>query len=74
MVKDAIILLTGTINPVGMNVKLKDPQIRLRQYSSAIIYFIEKSDFKDIVFVENSNYEFETYPYEYLARLYGKRF
>ena len=58
----------------GVNVKLKDPQIRLRQYSSAIIYFIEKSDFKDIVFVENSNYEFETYPYEYLARLYGKRF
>lgn len=73
--KDAIILLTGTINPVGgVNVKLKDPQIRLRQYSSAIIYFIEKSEFEDIVFAENSSYEFEAFPFEYLAKLYGKRF
>lgn len=73
--KDAIILLTGTISPVGgVNVKLKDPQIRLRQYSSAIIYFIEKSEFKDIVFVENSGYEFDAYPFEYLAMIYGKRF
>ena len=55
-----LILLTGTIQPAGgVNVVLTNPTIRYQQYASSIGYFLNETEFDDVVFVENSDYEFD---------------
>ncbi len=87
MSKSNLVLLTGTIapdlfkrNPEGnvkrckINAALTDAEERLEQYENAISRYIKESAFKDIVFVENSGYDFPAEKYEKLAKEYNKNF
>jgi hypothetical protein len=82
-----LILLTGTIAPIRfskhsnsgevakrMNVRVSDETQRLAQYESAITRYIKESVFTDIVFVENSGYDFPVSKYEQMAKDCGKKF
>lgn len=71
------ILLTGTIDTTIFNntmTTLTDTKARLSQYCSAIDWWIRKSNFKNIVFIENSGYHFECEHFNKLAASFGKNF
>ena len=71
------LLLTGTINPsVYQNIGslMTDPALRLEEYEKSILSYIEDSPFTDIVFVENSGWEFQTERFIEAAEKRGKRF
>lgn len=71
------LLLTGTIDPSCFNntmTTLTDVNIRLNQYESAIEWWIIKSNFKNIVFIENSRYDFNVYKFIQLAEQNNKKF
>lgn len=54
-INNMVLLLTGCINPNGMaHTVLQDPDIRKRQYISAIRYYLENTKIP-IVFIENTN-------------------
>lgn len=54
-INNKVLLLTGCINPQGMShTVLQDPEIRKRQYISAIRYYLENTKIP-IVFIENTN-------------------
>ncbi|OJV44763.1 MAG: hypothetical protein BGO29_09405 [Bacteroidales bacterium 36-12] len=58
---NVIILLTGTINPMGMSkTKLLDKEIRKLQYIDSIKFYLQKTNLK-IVFIENSNENISSY-------------
>ena len=70
-----LILLTGTIQPAGgVNVVLTNPTIRYQQYASSIGYFLNETEFDDVVFVENSDYEFDAEQFHWIAKSLKKRF
>ena len=76
-----VLILTGTINPdvfktteKSINVKLTSAEERLNQYKSAIRRYIKESLFTDIVFVENSGYDFDTQEFVDAALQNDKRF
>lgn len=55
------LLITGSIKPENVPfLTIIDPNERLKQYIESISWYIEKSDIKDIVFCENTNYYFDT--------------
>ncbi|MCI9843863.1 hypothetical protein [Flavobacterium pectinovorum] len=55
--KNVIILLTACVNPKGMSfTKLQDADERIKQYSNALKFYLEETDF-NIVIVENTLYE-----------------
>ena len=71
------ILLTGTIDPSVFNnttVALTDVNTRLKQYEDSIKWWIEKTNFNKIVFVENSSYPFDFKFFERRANCIGKHF
>lgn len=71
------LLLTGTINPSfynNTNVVLTNQHKRLLQYETAINYYITNSIFDNIIFVENSSYEFDAKKFQKLAHEYSKHF
>lgn len=71
------LLLTGTIDPSrygNTNVVVTDIEDRLKQYENAIIFYIEKTAFDKIIFVENSGYSFPEEKYKKLAEKNGKEF
>ena len=76
-----ILILTGTINPnvfktaeKSINVKLTNEEERLNQYKTTIRKYIEESLFTDIVFVENSGYDFNTQEILDISLQHKKRF
>ena len=76
-----VIILTGTIDPgcfsindKKMNVQLTNSEDRLNQYKKAIRYYIEESVFSDIIFIENSGYDFYTEELDRAAIQFGKNF
>ena len=55
-----VLLITGCINPVPQKyLILNQAKPRLEQYIQSIKFYILKSNFKEIVFCENSNYIYE---------------
>ncbi len=71
------ILLTGTIDTSVFNntmTTLSDTQTRLLQYKKAIRWWIKKSRFDNIVFIENSGYKFDEDYFKKLAKNAGKHF
>lgn len=71
------LLLTGTIdsqvyNNVGN--KITDTKVRLQQYETSLEKYITESVFTDIVFVENSGFQFDSTKFEKLACENNKRF
>ena len=71
------LLLTGTIDPSKFNntmTTLTDVGARLSQYESALTWWIRKSDFDNIVFIENSGYVFDEQRFADMAKKRGKRF
>lgn len=73
------IILTGTIDVShsmgGLNtLVVSDIDERLHQYENAIERYIKESVFNKIVFVETSNFAFDTIRYEKMALNYNKHF
>ena len=71
------LLLTGTIDPSKFNntmTTLTDVHIRLYQYETAIEWWICKSNFQNIIFIENSGFPFDVQKYTRLAEQNNKRF
>lgn len=71
------LLLTGTIDPSRFNntmTTLTNVKVRLNQYESALEWWITKSDFQNIVFIENSGYKFNFDKYIQLAEQNKKKF
>lgn len=68
------LLLTGCIKPVeGQSyLVLKDPEERLRQYWESLKFYLLQTDFKRIIFCENSGYPLELLDFEKLATKNGK--
>lgn len=56
-----VLVITGCISPIKdqAHLVLKDVDERIRQYLKSIKYYIEDTDFYNIVFCENSAYELE---------------
>lgn len=72
-----ILIITGCINPNPNQgwLVLKNVDERLKQYVESIIFYIENSPFKGIVFCDNSNYVCDKITYlEDLANENGKAF
>lgn len=76
-----VLIMTATIDPSTFKCnKISTTsceaivQLRLNQYLSAIKFYIQESAFTDIIFVENSLYEFDYKKYEDMARTVGKTF
>ena len=76
-----VLIMTATIDPSTFKCNKNDKnfggaviQLRLAQYLSAIKFYIQESAFTDIIFVENSLYEFDYKKYEDMARTVGKTF
>ncbi|WP_157579274.1 hypothetical protein [Spirosoma montaniterrae] len=58
---NAVLLLTGTVNPNGMVLtEIQDTEVRKRQYIESIKFWLKKVSFP-IVFVENSNNDLSDY-------------
>lgn len=56
-----MLLITGSIKPKDVPyLTITDPDERLKQYIESICWYIEKSEIKDIVFCENTDYDFDT--------------
>lgn len=71
------LLLTGTIDPSKFNntmTSLTDVHTRLKQYEAALAWWIKKSDFNNIVFIENSGYMFDIDKFMQLAEQNNKKF
>lgn len=71
------ILLTGTIDPSKFNntmTTLTDAQVRLHQYETAIDWWLRKSNFSNLVFIENSGFPFDVQKYTQLAEQHQKKF
>ena len=71
------LIMTGTINPQKFNntgVVLTSITQRLSQYMYAIEHYIKDSPFENIIFVENSEYPFDSDKFIRLAHDYNKRF
>ena len=71
------LLLTGTIDSGKYNNTgniITNINERLSQYESAISRYITETPFTDIVFIENSNYPFDSERFINLAHNYNKRF
>lgn len=78
------LLLTWTIKPnndrkhistVLSDKNFFDPEYRLKDYISTILYYITQSDFDNIVFCENSNYEIKNIgDIQNTAKLFNKKF
>lgn len=76
-----VLIMTATIDPSAFKCnKISTTsceaivQLRLTQYLSAIKFYIQESAFTDIIFVENSLYEFDYKKYEDMAQAVGKTF
>ncbi len=55
---DFCLILTATINPGDMpDLIRKDLNIRLEDYKKSFKFWLEKSNIKKIIFIENSNYD-----------------
>ena len=71
------LLLTGTIDSGKYNNTgnlITDINERLSQYESAISRYITETPFTDIVFIENSDYPFDSEKFINLAQKHHKRF
>lgn len=71
------LLLTGTIDSSrygNTNVVITDIEDRLKQYKDAIKFYIEKTVFDKIIFVENSGFTFPEKDYINMALRKGKQF
>ena len=73
------LLLTWCIKPKWKILSKKDDDLvfqkRLQQYNEAISYYIAKSDFHNIVFCDNSNFDFDVnWEMKKLAEKYNKFF
>lgn len=74
------LLLTWTINPKIWNTitykNSLDPNVRIKEYLKAVYFYVTISDFKNIVFCENSNFNCKEYidNISYIAKLYNKNF
>lgn len=71
------LLMTGTIDSSAFNntgTVLSNTLDRLVQYESAIERYIKFSDFKYIVFSDNSGYKFEYEKFKTMAQKYNKEF
>ena len=69
------VLITGSINvPKSTYVKIDNPIIRLKQYLSSLICWIEDPQVHALVFCENSSYNFNYEPILKLAKRYNKEF
>lgn len=73
-VKSAALLLTGTIKPKIQNINEDVLLERIKSYESSIERYITQSVFNPIVFVDNSEYEFDNDKYQKLAAEHGKCF
>ena len=52
-----ILIITGTIKPQKSNLaKINNEFERLEQYKKSLRFYIEKSKFKKILFIDNSNF------------------
>lgn len=68
------LLLTGTIDPRKYDGEVKDVKERLYKYENSITRYICETPFDPIVFVENSEYPFNTTKFKILAKKNGKEF
>lgn len=69
------ILLTACINPnTDHQVSINDIETRLKSYQDALLFWIKDSNFKNIVFCENSLYPFDSKKFDDLSDLYNKKF
>lgn len=68
------LLLTGTIKPFSDDVSDRRVEERLQEYESTITRYIVETKANPIVFVENSNYNFNSEKFRKLAESYGKKF
>ena len=71
------ILLTGTIDPSVFNntmTTLTDAETRLIQYNKAIKWWINKSPFDNVIFIENSGYKFDSNYFSSIAKSKRKNF
>ncbi len=72
-----VLIITGCISPNlhQQFLVLKDENERLKQYISSILFYIEESPLKKIVFCENSNYKYSGIgELEKIAENSGKQF
>lgn len=69
-------LVTGCVRPVEGQayLALKDTAERLRQYRESLVYYFQNTNFKCVIFCENSGYPFDLKELEYLAGNTGKEF
>lgn len=72
---DYVLIITGCIFPKSnvFSLKLKDAEDRLNQYINSIIYYINDTSAKNIVFCENSGYDYDYSQLEILANKNGKK-
>ena len=71
------LLLTGTIDPSKFNntmTTLTDVQVRLNQYETAIDWWMRKSNFQNIIFIENSGFHFDVLKFTQIADRHQKKF
>lgn len=67
------LIITGCIAPDNVPyLKLTDTEKRLQQYLHSIKYYIEETAITNIIFCENSNYEFDYSEYISLAKKKNK--
>lgn len=71
---ELVLLITGCISPDPTQkfLKLTSPEVRLKQYIDCIEYYIFDSDFKLIVFCDNSNTTFDTSELHQMAKKNSK--
>lgn len=71
-----VLLITGCVRPVEGQayLALKDTAERLRQYRESLVYYFQKSQFKRVIFCENSGYPLDWKELEHLAGETGKEF
>ncbi len=67
------LLITACIKPTINNfISIKDEQARLNSYLDALDFWITQSEFKYLVFCENSNFEYDYTPLKKKALKHGK--
>ena len=71
-----VLLVTGCVRPVEGQayLALKDAEERLRQYRESLIYYFQKTQFRRVIFCENSGYPLDLKALEHLAGEMGKEF
>jgi hypothetical protein len=68
-----LLIITSSVYVNSTFTKLVDPKEREKQYVDSFLFYINKSNFDDIIICDGSNFDFSVYNLIETGKLFNKR-